>query len=174
MADLEVTTNAFTPMAFVREVVTAVLPLMDKDQLREGKSRADVFEALTPICGHYSVVDAFLAWRLLNAAENASIYIEDTESGALHQAAYMLETFVAHGWPSSADCVSARAAALEIVVDGEHAMGDVNDDAARGSLTHDVLQLRCGRYHGDRFDRGEDHLPNNWPLWLDRAMGEAQ
>ena len=166
-------TNPFTPTSFVREVVAAVVPLMDKNMLHEGKSRADVFEALTPICGHYSVADAFLAWRLLHAAENSSVYPEDTESGALHQAAYMLETFVAHGWPSSADCVAARASALEINEDGEHAMGTVNDDAARGGLTLDVSLLRSGRYPGERFASEDPLFPNNLPLWLYRALGDA-
>jgi hypothetical protein len=147
---------------------------MDQDELREGKSRVDVFEALTPICGHYTVCDAFLVWRMLRAAENASLYSEDM--GALHEAASLIETFVAHGWPSGADCVTARASALRIDEDGERSMDDVNDDAARAGLSRDVWYLRSGRYHGDRFDRGEESHPssNGLPLWLDRALASLK
>lgn len=72
--DREVGTNAFKPTAFVREVVAAVMPLIDKDNLRDGKSRADVLEVLNPIVGHYTMADAFLAWRMLSAAQSPSIY----------------------------------------------------------------------------------------------------
>jgi hypothetical protein len=169
MADLEAITNPFVPTAFVRQVVAAVVPLIDKDELRDGKSRADVFEALNPIVGHYTMADAFLAWRMLRTAQCASLYSEDSETSALYEAAYLLETFVARGWPSSADCVSARAAALKIDEEAEKAMGDDNDDAARPELTSDVCKLRSGHFHGERLS---DRCGRGLPIWLDRALAE--
>lgn len=175
MADLETTTNAFMPTAFVREIVAAVMPLVDRDNLREGKSRADVFEALCPICGDYTVADAFLVWRLLRAAQSASLYSEGAEFNALYEAIYVLETFVARAFVSSDDCVSARASALEINEDGEHAMGDDNDDAARSKLTNDVSYLRSGRYFGERFASADRPTLSGLPMWLDKALeGGAQ
>lgn len=168
MADMEVTTNAFTPMAFVREMVRAVVPLIDKDKLREGKTRADVFEGLRPLCGHYAVGDAFLAWQMLRAAQNACSYLGDPETDALHEATWMIETFVARGWPSSAECVSARAAALELKEDDTPSIGDANDAAARSALAEDVMQVRSGRYWCGAFDGGRERGP--LPLWVGRAM----
>jgi hypothetical protein len=149
------------------------VPLIDKDKLRDGKSRADVLEVLTPIVGHYTMTDAFLAWRMLRAAQCASLYSgDDSEGHALYEAAYLLETFVAHGSPSGADCVSARAAAVSLDVDGKKELGDDNDASARSSLIYDIAKLRHDRFHGERL---ADSHGRGLPIWLDRALeGGAQ
>lgn len=159
--------NDFSPTAFVRRVVAAVVPLMHDGRLRDGKSRADVFEALEPIVGHYTMADAFLAWRMLRAAQCAEFYSEDSATSALYEAAYLLQTFVARGWPSSADCVSARAAALQVDEDGEKAMGDDNDDAARAEVASDVSKVRSGRFYGEQLS---DRSGRGLPIWLDRTV----
>jgi hypothetical protein len=77
MADSNNTTGsiplggAFTPSAFVEQVTAAVLPLVDENDgtvLREGKTLADVADAVVPPFGHYTVEDAVFAHRMLKWA----------------------------------------------------------------------------------------------------------
>lgn len=164
--------SPFAPTQFVREAVAAVLPLMDGDNLHADKSRVDVFEAVRPLFGHYTVSDGFLVWCALGGALEAELSEAAVEIGALREIKAVLESFVARASPSGAACVAARAQALQIDKDGEPSMVDANDEAAREKLPFDVWCLRTGRYGGEKFgDPGM--VPSQLPVWLDRTIGNG-
>ena len=67
----DVKVSPFTPTAFVEAVTAAVLPLINEGNtagLREGKTGADVHQALVSLFGDYVIEDAVYTHRLLQHA----------------------------------------------------------------------------------------------------------
>jgi len=157
-------------MALLRQVIAAAAPFADVTGPRTKERQADLFEALRPIFGNYVVADAFLTWRMLKAAFGAELHLS-AEGDALYESIWLLETFVAFGFPSGPSCVSARAGALSDDGGGEAHMGDANHAQARQFLASDIGRLRSGDFrHGELFDSKERFTDERVPPWLWRSL----
>jgi len=145
--------------------------LIDKKDgtiLRDGKSRADVREALLPIFGRYTVEDAVYAHQMLrgtnvhwSVAEGKG---DDPRQHAIYEAREALVHFICHGHSTSPACAAARAAFAEDKDgDGDDLPDDLYD-ILHFQISHDISDLRSGRFFGERFD---GHM---WAIHLDQRL----
>lgn len=148
--------SAFAPMDFVRQIIDAVEPLLHDD----GTSPLlrvpflDLYDALVPFFGNYTVADAVIAHHALDLALSV-IKDDDRTQGSLWYAMDALERFACSATASSADCAAARARFLSLDADaaaeGEVLLADVQRPLAHQRLQCDIGDLRRGRFDGERF-----------------------
>lgn len=150
---------AFSPSAFVEVVMASVLPLINPEnciELQEGKTLADVRDALIPIFGRYTIEDAVYVHQMLRGTDGHWVQPDgdDPRAHAIFEAREVLVRFICHAGSSGPACATARAAFAE-EKDGD---GDELPDDLYGSLhfhiSHDVRHLRTGRFYGERFGDG--------------------
>jgi hypothetical protein len=149
--------TSFTPSAFVEQVTAAVLPLIDPEHgtdLREGKTLADVIEAVVPLFGHYTVEDAVYAHQTLRHAAthwSEPVNGDDPRAHAIFEAREVLTHFICRAMSTSPACAAARAAfAQEGDGDGEELPEDMSKPL-HFRISCDVAVLRKGRFDGERF-----------------------
>lgn len=150
----------FSPSTFVEVVTATVLPLIDPVKgtgLQDGKTLADVRDALLPIFGQYTVEEAVYVHRMLHHTDGhwtASADSDDPRAHALFAARECLVHYICHAGSSGPACAAARAIFAELR-DGDGDGTDLSDDlygSLHFQISSDVRHLRTGRFYGERFE----------------------
>jgi hypothetical protein len=147
VATLEPTPQS--PRTFIAGIVTALRPFMDGWTRQEGVADVQVYEALRPFFGTYTVGDAALMLAQLEAASLAmpgetNAAGDSPSFGALCEAKSMLEDFAVEANASGPDCVGARAFLLKNAGTDDGLVCEGNLEAIYASIRNDTLDLRSG------------------------------
>jgi hypothetical protein len=130
---------------------------MDGWTRQEGVADVQVYEALRPFFGPYTVGDAALMVAQLAAAlfstpgETAGEG-DSPAFGASCEAKHMLEDFAVEPRASGPDCVGARAFLLKNAGTDEGLVCEGNLLAIYASVRNDTVDLRTGPFYGETFD----------------------
>lgn len=147
------TSRAFSPTAFMEQVIEAVLPLIGESgtELREGATDTDVVLALQPLFGHFTVFDAVMVHFMLDPAGNTDSETADgrdnPRSHAIFTAREALIHFACNARASSARCAEARA----YLAEHEGDMDQAPHGSVLSTIGSDVKYVSRGRYRGQRF-----------------------
>jgi hypothetical protein len=145
-----------TLTAFAASVVQAVLPLVDQgkgDRLANGYGANDVFQALVPLFGGFTVAEAVRMFELLEGPqqeinEHTDAGRDNPQTEAIYQARAILADFACCARPSSAACVAARVTMLKQGDD----IGEVNEWDLADALADDIRRLSRSSFgRGERF-----------------------
>ena len=160
--------STFSPASHVENLIQAVLPLVDHTDgsvLRPGCGISNVFEALSPYFGDYTVADAALMFYFMEAAHeicpgaNPAPCLDNPRSEAVFQIRKALEYFACSAPPSSPRCVEVRPNLLDAADEDE--IGLDGEDDLRRSIRRDIKRLRANDFSGgERF--GSDGWRRGW------------
>jgi len=155
---------AFSPSAFVDQVVEAVLPFVDGDNTKEGVTAYQFVEALKSLFGGFTVRDAVIARFMLEPDSNTDA--DDCEGDnarkhALHEAREALISFITNADASSPECAMTRIYIAEREEDG---LGTAPHSNLHKVMRRDVKHVRRGRFDGRRF-ADTDKRDGGWVPW---------
>lgn len=174
----EASVRAFDPFGYVEHVVESVLTVVNNDpdatfiELAPGKSLVDLFHAVEPLFGRFTISDAVIVHGLLLAAGDVIANDPSPKGGELgtgvcYYARSILEDFISHAQSSNPRDATARAHFNELMFDGERLIGDANEAAVRFNLSADIRCLRDGNFGGATFGVCET---GELPFWLEHVI----
>jgi hypothetical protein len=165
--------KALGPQAFAQQVVDALLPLADGEELRDGVGRKDIYLAVVPFFAEFTIADAVASHAMFTAVRDSTPYGTGDRYTAAFTILEILEDFICAAFPSGPECVAAMAHFATLTMDG------TDDPVVWPDGFRSLLKQICtGIGHlrsGSRFTMGERFgVPAGTSLaasWVGRCCG---